>query len=129
MVNFSKINKEAKASLMASVNGYTNGLEGCVYLNFVDEEPTVFNQQSSPLEDGDDLYFAVFEAEKAGGWVVATSSTQPARLFSTFHKAMVFYYRLLNEVDELKLTTYEEDYTPLEDNEAVYRYVTREALL
>ena len=128
MANFSEINKQAKAVAMATANGYSNGFAGCSYIAYVGTEPINECLQSSPLDD-DDLYIAVYRAEKAGGYVVATNSLQPARLFSTLNKAMAFYYRLLNEIDELKLSTYEVDYTPLEDNEAVYREITRGALL
>lgn len=118
----------AKAVAMATANGFESGLAGCSYIAYVGTESTAENTQSSPVDD-DDLYIAVYRAEKASGWVVACNSLQPARLFSTENKAMAFYYRLLNEIDELKLSTYEEDYTPLEDNEAVYKYITRGALL
>lgn len=118
MANFSEINKE-DMEIFA----------GCSYIAYVGTEAVEESLQSSPLDD-DDLYIAVYEAKgDKGEWVVACNSLQPARFFSTKEKALAFYYRLLNEVDELKLSTYEEDYTPLEDNEAVYRYITRGALL
>ena len=129
MANFSKISKEAKAFAMATANGYTNGLAGCAYIAYVGTQAIEESEQISPVDNEDDLYIAVYEAAKAGGYVVACNGNEPARLFSTKNKAMAFYYRLLNEVDEIKLATYEEDYTPFEDNEAVYRAITRGALL
>lgn len=122
-----------KAAAMCSDNGFEMDYKGrdyigYVYIRYVAGKTIAANAQASPLND-DDLYICVCRDEELNGYVVACNGNEPARLFSTKNKAMAFYYRLLNEVDELKLTTYEEDYTPLEDNEAVYRFITRGALL
>jgi len=124
MAKLSEIEKIAKAAAMAGDNGYTNGLDGCSYIAYVANEPIVFNEQSS-LKDEDDLYIAVYEAEKVGGWVVACNGNVPARLFSNMHKAMVFYYRLLVEVDNLKSTELLYTY---ENNNKIYQHINQEVV-